>query len=181
MENIEYRVLTLWEPWASLLAYGIKKIETRPSATSWTQEKGAYLIHSAQKFTREQAEICQQEPFKSELEKLGLINGEYRSGCLIHKSGIYHFPLGKIIGAVEIEECCKVVKDWSNLNYCILERKSYINFGVVSPEYNLGDYGHGRYGWICQNPRLLKEPIPYKGGQGYYQKFKGDQSKLIFV
>ena len=59
----QYKVLTLWQPWATLLVHGIKKIETRPKATTWTKEKGIYLIHAAQRWDRQQYEICIQEPF----------------------------------------------------------------------------------------------------------------------
>jgi hypothetical protein len=65
------KVLTLYQPWATLYAHGIKKIETRPSPTSY---RGTYLIHAAKKWSKEQMTICQQEPFKSELIKLGFLH-----------------------------------------------------------------------------------------------------------
>lgn len=40
------KAITLWQPWASLLAAGIKKNETR---TWGTQYKGTLYIHAAQK------------------------------------------------------------------------------------------------------------------------------------
>jgi hypothetical protein len=43
------KALTLWQPWASLVAIGAKKIETR----SWrTSHRGALLIHAAARNTR---------------------------------------------------------------------------------------------------------------------------------
>lgn len=43
------KVITLWEPWASLIAVGAKKIETR----SWnTNYRGRIAIHAAKKIVR---------------------------------------------------------------------------------------------------------------------------------
>ena len=41
-----YKALTLWQPWATLIATGIKKYETR----SWaTNHRGTLLIHAAKR------------------------------------------------------------------------------------------------------------------------------------
>ena len=45
----EIRVLTLWQPWASLVAIGAKKFETRPRNTTWRNYTGWIAIHAAQK------------------------------------------------------------------------------------------------------------------------------------
>jgi len=167
-EMREYKVLTLWQPWATLLVYGIKKIETRPKPTSWTAEKGTYLIHAAQKWTKEQEDICLTEPFKSELDKLGY-------------APLYNrLPLGCIIGAVNVLGCHKITycnsDDFVN-EYAKIETGKIIN----EPELSFGDYRAGRYAWLCENHRVLKTPIPYKGGQGYYQKFNGDDSLIEYL
>ena len=183
----EYHVLTLWEPWATLLVHGIKKIETRPNKTNWTIDetspetgKGTYLIHSAQKWTRKQAELCMTEPFSSALESIGI-------SWKLAKSLLPIFPFGHIIGAIDIVECSEiiVVPDYyeENENGYFYETCSNGVYDIVTiqqPELSFGDYREGRYAWITQNPRVLKTPIPYKGGQGYYQKFKGDVNQLIF-
>lgn len=167
---MEYKVLTIMQPWASLLVHGVKKIETRPKPTSWTKEKGVYLIHAAQKWTMEQEDICLTEPFKSELEKLG------------YEPLYYSMSLGQIIGSIEVKEVCSIAKNHDNsvlyfsVDNCLAK---WVN--VKSPELSFGDYRDGRYAWLCENPRILKYPISYKGGQGYYQNFKGDKSQLIFL
>jgi len=51
------KAITLWQPWASAIAFGIKKIETR----AWsTRHRGYLLIHAAQKTPRIWQEIGQQ-------------------------------------------------------------------------------------------------------------------------
>jgi hypothetical protein len=83
---IRYKVLTLWQPWASLLIYGFKKIETRPTFTNWTVDRGTYLIHAAKKWTNELDIISKQTPFKESLKGLQL-------------------NLGCIIGSIDVIEC----------------------------------------------------------------------------
>jgi hypothetical protein len=168
-EETQYRVLTLWQPWASLLVHGIKRIETRPSATSWTSEKGVYLIHAASKWTKEQRDICMTEPFASALKGIGYKPEEFDS--------VFKLPTGQIIGAIEIIGCRKI-RNENGIITCI-GKQSFFN--IKEPELSFGDYSTGRFAWLTHNPRILKTPIPYKGGQGYYQKFKGDINKLEFI
>lgn len=179
-----YKVLSLWEPWASLLVTGEKKIETRPSATNWILEKdiygntikGTYLIHSAKKWTKEQRELCGKEPFKSTLEK-------YYSLWVISESPRRpHFNFGHIIGAVDVIKCMQIL-NLSNekMKEPGAEYKYVSPYEIDDKEMSFGDYREDRYAWICSNPRILKTPIPYKGGQGYYQNFKGDINQLEFI
>ena len=180
----QYKVLTLWEPWATLYAHGIKKIETRPKATKWTVEKGVYLIHSAQKWSEDQAKICIQEPFKSELSKLGCLY-QYEDFDIGYKGYSFKFNHGQIIGSIEIVECSRIRynKDTAlplKPHFWSRHTGELKSFYVQEPENSFGDYSDGRFAWISQTPRILKTPIPYKGVQGYYQNFKGDINQLIF-
>ena len=66
---MQYKVLSLTQPWASLVAIGMKKIETRKWATSY---RGKLLIHAAAGLgpvggIRELYELCECEPFHSAL------------------------------------------------------------------------------------------------------------------
>jgi len=183
---MEYKVLTLWQPWASLLVHGIKKIETRPKPTRWTAEKGTYLINAASKWSKEQAKLCLMEPFFANLYDLtNEIGMSYHS-----KTGktdfICNLPLGQIIGSIEVTECHKIHNNNSLLRPLYFtswnKKESMYNAEYIqSLEESFGDYSDGRYAWLTQNPRVLKTPISYKGGQGYYQNFKGDINQLIFL
>jgi len=177
MEN--YKVLTLWNPWAILLAHGIKKNETRPSHTNWTTEKGTYLIHSAQKWQKWQRDLCLTEPFKSELEKLG-----YMEEFIDLETGETHsipiLPRGYILGSFEVEACMNVIgTDIRDLP--ILKGNSTPTYLTIhNPELYYGDYNVGRSVWIGKNHQVLEGPFEYKGSQGYYPNYKGDPSLLKF-
>lgn len=177
--RMEYKVLTLWEPWATLVVHGIKKIETRPRPTSWTIEKGTYLIHAAKKWTREQDNLCTyHNAFRINLNE---ILDCIKIGRPYWKQ---YFDFGHIIGSVEIKECCIIHNDNEHLYNT---PRIYSDYGnelyqvIKEPELSLGNYEDGRYAWILENQRVLKNPIPYKGGQGYYQNFKGDKNQLEFI
>jgi hypothetical protein len=169
---MEYRVLTLWQPWATLLVHRIKKIETRPAPTSWTEEKGTYLIHAAKKWNNELKQLCTTEPFYSALTDLGY----FERGTFYSDK---YLPTGCIIGSIEIIECVKIPIDYRT-NKMLGFICANVGLSITEQEIKFGDYTPGRYMWLSQNPRVLKEPILYMGGQGYYQNFHGDESKLIF-
>jgi hypothetical protein len=58
------KALTLWQPWATLIAIGAKPYETR----SWkTAYRGPLIIHAARRLTRLDRQNCQTEPFRGRL------------------------------------------------------------------------------------------------------------------
>lgn len=59
------RILTLTQPWATLVAIGAKRVETR----SWSTPYRGYLgIHAAKGFPRDAIELCFTEPFRRYLK-----------------------------------------------------------------------------------------------------------------
>lgn len=63
------RCLTLWQPWASLIAVGAKRFETRSWGTDW---RGSLAIHASLKWSREQADLCATRPFAAALRAHGI-------------------------------------------------------------------------------------------------------------
>jgi activating signal cointegrator 1 len=76
-----YTVLSLWQPWASMVAWGIKQFETR----SWsTQYRGVLLIHAAKHWTQSEKDYCSRYPFAMEIsERLGGAISDMPRGCII--------------------------------------------------------------------------------------------------
>lgn len=140
-------VLTLWQPWATLYAFGLKQNETRPKKTSY---RGTILVHAAKRFTKLQKQQCNKKHFKEALQSIGINKPE-------------ELPTGAILGAVDLLECVPVHNVWQSL---------------TDSELAFGDYKEGRFAWLGQNHRVLKNPIPYKNGQGYYLRYKGDFQEL---
>ena len=83
------KCITLWQPWATLIMLGIKKIETR----SWhTQHRGPLAIHSAAKDHPTLAAICATEPFRSQLAAAGF-------------ASFKDLPRRCIMGTVHLDDC----------------------------------------------------------------------------
>lgn len=85
------KVLSLTQPWATLVVLGAKEIETRSWTTSY---RGPLLIHASKSYPGWAKECAAEEPFYSAL----------RPG------GIYSYPelgCGHIIGQVELHKCIR--------------------------------------------------------------------------
>ncbi len=88
------KAISLWQPWATLMAIGAKKIETRSWATRY---RGPLIIHAAKRWTLEQRGIAGSAVFVSALEQHG-----YRD----HNA----FPLGAALAVVDLVDCVQHVE-----------------------------------------------------------------------
>src|SRR5882672_2409603 len=81
------RALSLYQPWASLIVYGHKRIETR----SWpTRYRGTLLIHAS----KTQVEMAQLDGWRPAQE-------------LDQRIFDLPYPFGAIIGSVTVLDCLK--------------------------------------------------------------------------
>lgn len=79
------KAISLWQPWATLVALGEKEFETR----SWcTNHIGRLAICSTKRFDDEMKAYCDREPFRSVLAKHGLT--------------VQDLPLGAIVAVVDV-------------------------------------------------------------------------------
>lgn len=149
--------LTLTQPWATLIAVGAKKIETR----SWFSSHRAELaIHAAKSFPRDAQALCYREPFRSVLETAGSLQPHHvwpnwRELVL---------PLGAVVAVGRIETIGVIELQGQQFRLRCVGR----NVPVDGVELELGDYSPGRYGWVFTQVRRLPEPIPCRGAQGLW-------------
>jgi hypothetical protein len=147
------KALTLYEPWATLVAMGERKIETRSWATSY---RGPLAIHAAASMPKWVKELCHK------FAKLLKIK-DYNSSWLYnleHGTG----PFGKVVATCELVACLPIRTNDE------LNEIAYADMGVSwhvidGNEYHFGDYTPGRYAWMLQNIKPLPKPIPAKGMQ----------------
>lgn len=90
----ELRVLTLWQPWASLMAWGEKLNETRGTRWSW---RGWVAIHAS-------ARACQ---------VVDQANESYLTLALDRHQAPrpWHLPRGQILAVVRFTDCLKTEND----------------------------------------------------------------------
>ncbi len=139
------KAITILQPWASLIALGEKRFETR----SWpTKHRGSLAIHAGKKVDRA---ACKMEPIKSTLAKHG-----YTADNL---------PTGAVVAVAELNECFQGY--WDVLGGVVLleSEKRKTHFNTSDNEFHFGWYGRGRFAWELINVRRLSEPIPAKGMQ----------------
>ena len=133
------KALTLWQPWATLMAVGIKTIETR----SWrTHYRGPLAIHAAAR------------PVVKDL-KPGYsfyMSAPSPSGRTLPLD----FPLGVVLGVCELI-ACESTND-----------RRWISVVKDSKEYIFGNYGPNRFMWVTKNMKAFDEPIPARGYQGLW-------------
>lgn len=133
------RALSVMQPWATLIAIGAKRIETRSWATKY---RGPLAIHASAKTSRRQRLLALSRPIADALIEAGVILPEDEPDI----------PVGAIICVCDLVDVIKISAD--NI--------------PPEPERSFGDYTPGRYAWHLANVRVLPRPIPAKGRLGLW-------------
>ncbi len=130
--------ISLWEPWATLMAIGAKKNETR----SWpTRHRGALLVcAAARKNNKEMRELLGISAFSEALA-----------------GGLTKMWHGHAVALVDLDHCLRTTP---GLNAWPVSASLSLN----GDEMDFGDYAPGRFAWITTGLRRLK-PFPVKGKQ----------------
>lgn len=132
------RLITLYQPWASLMALGYKLNETR----SWsTPYRGPLAIHAA----KNTEALKDEEGVDDLLAEAGIISSEETT------VGGTKWPLGQILAVVTLVDCVPTEK---------------IRGGLSKRELALGDYSDQRFAWVTKDRRRLATPIAFRGMQG---------------
>ena len=136
------RCLSLWQPWATLVALRAKGWETRSWGTSY---RGPLAIQASKTWNHTLADLCLTEPFYAHLSKVCEQRAYYRSGNAL--------PLGAIVCVAELTACVRITADSA----------------PTGDERAFGDYTPGRYMWQLTNVRPLRKPVPYRASQGLFR------------
>lgn len=135
--------LTLTQPWATLIAIGAKRIETRSWATDY---RGPLAIHAAKGLgpiggKRGLADQCRMPAFADALRR-----AEYDDGTPL--------TLGAIVATVTLV----------NVRRIDLKLRAQVLAQTSTPnEIEFGDYETGRYAWFLEDVKPLTQPVECKG------------------
>lgn len=132
------------QPWATLIALGAKRIETRSWSTSY---RGQLAIHASGRMSRD-ALLSLREPRIRE----ALVAGGYREGSG-PASNPFGLPPGAIIAVVTLVDVQRITPE--NI--------------PEEPERTFGDYAPGRFAWFIEDVRYLPEPVAAKGRLGLWE------------
>ncbi|WP_110955740.1 ASCH domain-containing protein [Anaerosinus massiliensis] len=152
------KAITILEPWASLIACGAKKIETR----SWrTHYRGKIAIHAAKSLKAWHMNLAWEEPIFSALKEHGYVETSAEGNTCISYEG-----LGCVIAIADLVDCARVTCR-ANLKIgnqevgkAILENDMI----VTGKELAFGDFTYNRYAWKLDNVQPIT-PIAAKGQQ----------------
>lgn len=146
------KALSLTQPWASLVASGAKRIETRSWSTSY---RGRVAIHASKGFPLDCRVLCSTQPFLRELTRAGL--------------SVPEMPLGAIVATATLAECFLT---GDTLNYRHVSRTVRgahgLTYDITPQEIEFGNYEPGRYGWVLVDVCQLPTPIRCKGALGLW-------------
>lgn len=139
------KALTLTQPWATLIAIGAKRFETR----SWsTSVRGPVAIHAAKGFgplggKQAFVDVCSTRPFSTALTAHGLAAAD--------------LPLGAIVAVATLAQSAPAEKV-----------REYLEQVGRNDEIAFGDYSHGRHAYELTNVRLVEPAIPCTGALGFW-------------
>lgn len=134
------RAISLWQPWATFIALGLKQYETR----SWKPSPSAIgqplLIHAAKrKMTAEEIQF--------------VIDLRSKFGSIIPHPKESNFPLGALVAKAKLNR--------------VLDSDHAFKIIPSALELELGNYEPNRFAWHLSDLEKL-EPIPFKGSQGFF-------------
>lgn len=159
------KALTLTQPWASLVAAGVKLIETR----SWgTDYRGPIAIHAAKSFKREDhGTIYSGRPGLLEL----CARHEYAYPLEVMRLAPSTLPMGAIVAVAELVDVVRHHTD-GRLPDQVVSR-----FTISPYERKLGGYGPGRVYWLLKDVQRV-EPVTFRGAL-YLQNVPDDMRERL--
>jgi hypothetical protein len=143
------KALTLWQPWATLVALEFKRVETR----CWPPKyRGPLAIHSAAKLPPKWLGASRhQVEFRDELANCLNVRRDRDDRCGLHvDDAIRSMPYGAvlcIVNLVAVRETGEVYDD------------------LCTREHIFGNYEDGRYAWFLEMLEVFERPIPAKGNR----------------
>lgn len=130
------KAITLYQPYASLVACGAKTVETRSWHTWYT---GPLAIHAAQ---------------TESYLFLATAPGRFRDALIAAGVDADNLPTGAVLATCNLRACVQIV------NQSIVDV-----LAVSDDELHFGDWTLDRYAWVLSNVQVLMKPIPAQGRQ----------------
>lgn len=156
------RASTLWQPWASLVAIGVKRFETRnyPPPAKLIEQRIA--IHAAVRpiqATWRTLDYATCEAITMAFTKAGI------------KGDLGQLPHGAVVCTAVLAgayQCKGFVTEGGVLSVRTERfRHSPTEFPIL-PVDPFGDFSPGRWLWHLADVQRLPEPVPAKGKQGWW-------------
>lgn len=164
------KAISLWQPWATLIALGAKTIETRSWQTSY---RGPIAIHAAKRLTGRRGEVLELGEYSIERDAAGLL----LRGPIAHP---YRLPLGAVVATATLVDCVPMRRMpenrridaspslWLDSDVAFLLHRDPARTGSVRHQTPYGHFEPGRWAWILDDIDPIKQPVPARGRQGLW-------------
>lgn len=135
----QVKMISLWQPWASLIAWGAKRYETRGWATGY---RGPVAIHAAKrKPTTDQLQLMYDT---LQLDPVLAVQADTLTAQPL--------PLQQVVAIARVTDCVLITPELAQQQ--------------TRCELMCGDWRPGRYAWQLRHITPLYQPIPIAGHQG---------------
>lgn len=179
------KTITLHQPWASLVALGVKTIETR----SWpTKHRGPLAIHAGKR--RPKQIWCDADEGTPELV-FPLFDSYEQTPCWEWMENVHDYtqqgyrwigPLGAVVATANLVDCIPMVDRWSEEDdggRCLMIEDDgrlvdIVRLGDVSDQLPYGHFEPGRFAWLLEDVTPI-EPVPARGMQGLWNWESGPE------
>lgn len=141
------KAISIKQPWASLIAHGIKDIENRTWKTNF---RGRVYIHVSAKSIKDLSSLFSDDQW----DKMG---EEMRCNMVLN-----NFPLSAIIGEVDIVDC--------TINHPSTWAEKTASRAFADQPYY---FDKPIYNWVLSNPILYEKPILNVKGKLSFWDFNG--------
>lgn len=146
------KALTLHQPWASAIAWGVKRIETRGWATSY---RGPIAIHAGKRWTRDEVAKGRSLLATLRASPLGEVPETLPELC----------PLGVVVAVAVLVDCREMDGAWIDEQ--------------TDMELEWGGWAPGRFGWVLENVHALARTYEMRGRQGLWNVSEPDAVEIM--
>jgi hypothetical protein len=171
--------ISLWQPWASALALGVKRLETRSYAMPRGLRGSLVAVHAAARRPSQHMLLACARAWELVGQHLG-VEAERRE-TLLGLEEVLHatrsrLAFGAVVGVARFTHCGQVeeaVRTTDGRPGVVRVRQLDVDDHVFDLELSdvegaLGDFRAGRYVWAVDSPAALESPLSTRGCQGVW-------------
>jgi hypothetical protein len=177
------KAISLWQPWASLIACGAKPFETRHWAPPASMIGQTIAIHAAKKIDKGAALFAQDLMYGQHPQGgFDLANrlDATMEGVADEMMGVFGqacMPIGCVVCTAKLAAAFQLGEPFDETGVAaVVERHMLSSPDVMRhavPYDDFGDYAPGRWAWLLSEVNPLMPPRPVKGAQGFFNLPQG--------
>jgi hypothetical protein len=174
------RAISLWQPWAQLIASGDKPFETRGWAPPIALIGQTIAIHAAKKIDKEACSLAddiiygQHRAGGFELAKRVEATFSRASDDVLQGFGMAVLPAGAVVCTAKLEAAFELGEPAEGAARVVRRMISRPMPDCFTVRYDdFGNYAAGRWAWLLTDVRPINPPIAVTGRQGFFELPQG--------